>query len=232
MAELDELLGSLFERLGEAYSARPLWLVAGEYSITPVNHATFPNRVLRQAGLVAVREDGDGEHLDFENSQAWAFVDHQFSHVFVQSRDPAMVHKVAGLFRNQPGVAEVLVGADLEKHQLNHARSGELVLISTPSSWQAYSWWLDDNRAPAYARTIDIHRKPGYDPLELHFDPAAKGIPLDAGLVKGSHGAPVRDSSQRTVMLASEPGLLPHHTGMRDLDVFGVVARQFGIEVE
>jgi hypothetical protein len=103
------------------------------------------------------------------------------------------------------------------------------VLISTPDSWQAYYWWFDDERAPAFARTVDIHRKPGYDPVELHFDPATKSIPLDATLVKGSHGAPVREGYQRTVMLSSEPGLLPHHTGMRDTDVFHVIIREFGI---
>ena len=74
-------------------------------------------------------------------------------------------------------------------------------LISTPNSWQAYYWWIDDARAPKFARTVDIHRKPGYDPVELHFDIATKSIPLDATLVKGSHGAPARDASQRGVLL-------------------------------
>jgi predicted AlkP superfamily pyrophosphatase or phosphodiesterase len=232
VAELDELVGSLFERLAEAYGASPLWLVAGEYAITPVDHVSYPNRVLREAGLLAVRDAGDGEQIDLENSHAWAMVDHQFSHVFVQNRDAATIRKIAELFRRQPGIAEVLAGEDLKRYELDHARSGELVLISAPSSWQAYYWWVDEERAPALARTIDIHRKPGYDPVELHFDPATRSIPLDAALVKGSHGAPARDGSQRTVMLSSEPGLLPHPTGMRDVDVFRVVARQFGIEVE
>jgi len=206
--------------------------VAGEYAITPVDHVSYPNRVLREAGLLAVRDAGDGEQIDLENSHAWAMVDHQFSHVFVQNRDAATIRKIAELFRRQPGIAEVLAGEDLKRYELDHARSGELVLISAPSSWQAYYWWVDEERSPALARTIDIHRKPGYDPVELHFDPATRSIPLDAALVKGSHGAPARDRSQRTVMLSSEPGLLPHPTGMRDVDVFRVVARQFGIEVE
>lgn len=230
VADLDELLGSLFEQLREAYDTDPLWLVAGEYAITPVRHVAYPNRILREAGLLAVREQDDGEHLDFETSDAFAMVDHQFSHVFVKDADPDIVRRVVDLFSSQRGIDEVLVGDQLAKYGLNHPRSGEVVLVSKPDSWQAYYWWLDDARAPGFARTVDIHRKPGYDPVELHFDPATKSIPLDATLIKGSHGAPVRDNYQRTVILSSEPGLFPHHTGMRDTDVFGVVVKELGIK--
>ncbi len=229
VAELDELLGPLLERLRDVLGGEALWLVAGEYAITPVDHVVYPNRILRQAGLLAVREGGGGEHLDLEASEAFAMVDHQFSHVFVKNGDRTIARRVAGLFAGQRGIDEVLVGGELARYGLDHARSGEVVLVSTPDSWQAYYWWLDDRQAPGFARTVDIHRKPGYDPVELHFDPASKSIPLDAGLVKGSHGAPVRDDSQRTVILSSEPGLLPHPTGMRDTDVFEVVMRQFGL---
>jgi len=232
VAELDELIGSLYQQLCAAYDTTPLLLIAGEYTITPVDHVTYPNRRLREAGLLAVSESDDGEHLDFEHSAAWAMVDHQFSHVFVRNGDVETTGKVADLFRGTPGIAEVLVGPELVKYDLAHQRSGEVVLVSTPDSWQAYYWWLDDSQSPGFARKVDIHRKPGYDPVELHIDPASKSIPLDATLIKGSHGAPVTDGTQRTVMLASEPGLLPHHTGMRDVDVFDVVLRQFGVEVE
>ena len=136
-------------------------------------------------------------------------VDHQFSHVFVADGDEQLAERVADLFRGQPGIAEVLVGAQRGRYALEHPRSGEVILISTPRSWQAYYWWLSDDRAPRFARTVDIHRKPGYDPVELFFDPATKSIPLDATLVKGSHGAPAVDRSQRTVLLASEPMLFP-----------------------
>ena len=218
VADLDELLGALFEQLRAAYDTDPLWLVAGEYAITPVRHVAYPNRILREAGLLAVREEDDGEHLDFDASAAFAMVDHQFSHLFVKNGDTEIVRRVADLFSNQRGIDEVLVGDQLAKYNLNHPRSGEVVLVSKPDSWQAYYWWLDDARAPAFARTVDIHRKPGYDPVELHFDPATKSIPLDATRIKGSHGAPVRDNYQRTIVLSSEPGLFPHHTGMRDTD--------------
>jgi hypothetical protein len=228
VAELDEAIGRLAEGMTAAYGGEVLWLAAGEYAITPVNHVSYPNRVLREAGLLKIREQDDGEHLDLEASRAWALVDHQFAHVFVADGDAATAARVVNLFRGQPGIAEVLVGTELSRYHLDHARSGEVVLISTPDSWQAYYWWLADDRAPQYARTVDIHRKPGYDPVELHFDPATRSIPLDATRVKGSHGAPARDSRQRTVLLASEPLHFPAKP-LADTDVFGIVMRQFEV---
>jgi hypothetical protein len=135
---------------------------------------------------------------------------------------------VASLFRDREGIAEVLVGDERKKYDLDHPRSGEVVLISKPDSWQAYYWWQDDARAPKFARTVDIHRKPGYDPVELFFDMATKSIPLDATLVKGSHGAPAFDESQRGVLIASEKGVLVGQT-MADTDVCELVLRQLGV---
>jgi hypothetical protein len=229
VAELDEVIGRLAAGMTEAYQSNLLWLVAGEYAITPVDHVTYPNRMLREAGLLAVREAEDGEHLDLERSRAFALVDHQFSHIFVTDGDEQLAARAADVFRGQPGIAEVLVGAQRGRYDLEHARSGEVILISTPRSWQAYYWWLADDRAPRFARTVDIHRKPGYDPVELFIDPATKGIPLDAGRVKGSHGAPADDRSQRTILLASEPTLFPG-PALGDVDVFGIVLKHFGLQ--
>jgi predicted AlkP superfamily pyrophosphatase or phosphodiesterase len=227
LGELDGVLAKLVAGIENAYGTqRPLWLVASEYTILPVDHVTYPNRVLREAGLLAVDDQPDGELLDLKKSRAWALADHQLAHVFVASPDD--VEQVAGLFRNQPGIAEVLVGRQREKYDLAHARAGEVVLISTPNSWQAYYWWLADARAPKFARTVDIHRKPGYDPVEMHLDMATKSIPLDATLVRGSHGAPAVDESQRGVIVASEKGVLVGRS-MSDTDVCELVLRQFGI---
>jgi len=229
VADLDDVIGRLGDALRQAYGDEPLWLVAGEYAITPVEHVSYPNRVLREAGLLAVRQHENGEHLDLAASRAWALVDHQFSHVFVTHDEPSAAGRVAELFRGQPGIDEVLVGDQRSRYGLDHPRSGEVVLVSAPSSWQAYYWWLSDDRAPAFARTVDIHRKPGYDPVELHLDAATRSIPLDASLVRGSHGAPALDPSQRTVILASEPVLFPGPS-MADVEVFGIVMRHFGID--
>lgn len=227
VGELDAVIGKLVDGCAAAYApAELLWLAGSEYVITPVDHVTYPNRDLREAGLLQVRDEADGEHLDLAASQAWALVDHQFAHVFVRGGEADTVQRVADLFRGAPGLAEVLVGAELAKYGLNHPRSGEVVLISTPRSWQAYYWWFDDARAPGFARTVDIHRKPGYDPVELHFDPATRGIPLNAELVKGSHGAPVVSAEQRGVLLSSRGGVLAGEQ-LRDVDVAGTVLRFF-----
>jgi len=228
LAELDRELGRLiteFERIHT--DASLLWLVASEYAITPVDHVTYPNRVLRELGLLSL-DDADGtEQLDVARSAAFALADHQLSHLFVQDRSPETIGKIVERFDREPGIAEVLTRDQLDRYNLHHARSGDVVLVSESNSWQAYYWWTDDARAPAFARTVDIHRKPGYDPVELFFDPRTKSIPLDATLVRGSHGAPVRDESQQGVLLSSQRGILVEPT-MADTDVASLVLRQFG----
>ncbi|MGD9721726.1 MAG: alkaline phosphatase family protein [Pirellulales bacterium] len=227
LVDLDGELARLVAAVDDAYgSDKPLWLVASEYAIGPVDHVTYPNRVLREAKLLAFKEEQGSELLDVASSTAWALVDHQFSHVFVA--DAARIDQVAALFRGRQGIAEVLVGADRERYDLDHQRAGEIVLVSAANSWQAYYWWLDNARAPQFARTVDIHRKPGYDPVELFVDLPTRSIPLDAALVRGSHGAPPLDDRQRGVLIASERGTLVGRR-MADVDVCELVLRQFGI---
>ena len=227
--ELDDVLGRLFVRFKQIFSdPEPLFVIASEYTIVPVDHVLYPNRILRDARLLAVREEQGSELLDFAASKAFALVDHQFSHVFVQGADTSTVQKVRELFSSREGVAEVLVGTDRAKYGLDHDRSGELVVVSTSNSWQAYYWWHDDARAPKFARTVDIHRKPGYDPVELHVDMATRGIPLDATLVKGSHGAPATDDRQRGLIVTSQPGVL-EGPPIADTDVCELILRQFGV---
>jgi len=208
VTELDEVIGRLAAGFREAYApTEVVFVAASEYVITPVSHVTYPNRVLREAGLLEVEATDQGEQLDFATSRAWALVDHQFSHVFVRDADAATIDRVVNLFQGQPGIAEVLAGESRGKYSMDHERSGEVILISTPESWQAYYWWLDDTLAPRFARTVDIHAKPGYDPVELHFDMATKSIPLDANRVKGSHGAPALLPEQQGVFLTSRRGV-------------------------
>ncbi len=227
LADLDGVLARLAAGFDDAYRGEgPLWLVASEYTILPVDHVAYPNRVLREAGLLVVDEKPDGEHLNLRASAAWTLVDHQLGHVFVAK--PVDVERAAALFRGRPGIAEVLVGPERAVYDLDHERAGDVVLVSEPGSWQAYYWWRSDDRAPAFARTVDIHRKPGYDPVELFFDMATKTVPLDASLVKGSHGAPPRDELQRGPIIASEKGVLVGRT-MADTDVCELVLRQFGV---
>ena len=219
VVELDEVLGQLVDGFTRAYGAQELtWVAASEYVITAVDHVSYPNRELRQAGLLQVCTTSEGEQLDFQQSDAWALVDHQFSHVFVRDADHQLCERVRDCFQGLPGIAEVLVGDERSKYAMDHERSGEVILVSDSNSWQAYYWWLDDAQAPAYARTVDIHRKPGYDPVELFWDPTAKGVPLDASLVRGSHGAPVLSAEQVGVVLSSREGILASQK-LRDIDL-------------
>jgi predicted AlkP superfamily pyrophosphatase or phosphodiesterase len=174
-------------------------VVLSEYGLVPVSKPVYLNRELRQRGWLAVRDGPYGEMLDIHESKAFAVVDHQLAHLYVRGLPLAQVRgAVAGV----DGVAEIQEPA---AYELDHPRSGELVALSKPDSWFAYPYWLDDARAPDFARTVDIHRKPGYDPCELFLTSPARAafrllqkklgfryrmdvIPLDAALVKGSHG--------------------------------------------
>ena len=227
LAELDGELGRLIDGFAAAYApAEPLWLIASEYVISAVDHVSYPNRALREAGLLKTCSDSDGEMIDFVESRAWAMADHQLSHVFASG--PQARSEAAAVLESIEGIEEVIDPRDCPRFDLAHPHSGDLVAISTPNSWQAYYWWLDDSQAPTFARTVDIHRKPGYDPVELFFDPATKGIPLDAGLVRGSHGAPPLDSERRGVLLCSQRGVFVERP-LADTDVADIVLRQYGI---
>jgi hypothetical protein len=154
-------------------------------------------------------------------SRAFAVCDHQLAHVYVNHPDE--VDRTKDVLQALPGVARVLAGEERREIDLAHARAGELVLLAAPDAWFAYPFWLDDRLAPDYARTVDIHRKPGFDPCELFFDPkliwpigraAARllqkklgfrtlfdVIPLDAFLVRGSHGLPAGDPSDGPMLI-------------------------------
>jgi hypothetical protein len=198
-------------------------LVVGEYAIRPVSRAVFPNRILRAAGLLRVEDTPDGERLDIAGSTAWALADHQVAHVYLRDGgDRALRDRVAELFRDTAGVGRVFAGQELvaaglaaTAEQGAESRCGDVVLESELDAWFAYPYWLDDAKAPGFARTIDIHRKPGYDPLELHLDRTQLpqiAIPLDTALVKGSHGAVDPAHPHETIFIASRPGVATQPT--------------------
>ena len=228
VGELDVLIGGLVQQMNAALES-PSWMVHSEYVITPVDHVSYPNRVLREAGLLKVCEsesDAGKEQLDFANSAAWALVDHQFSHVFVKENDSIIAGEVVSLFANMDGIDQVLTGSD--RGSLDHERSGDVVLVSDSNSWQAYYWWLDDEKAPSFASTVDIHRKPGYDPVELCFDVATMSVPLDATLIKGSHGVPQAEGAEEGVLICSDASLDVGES-LSESQVFESVMRFFGV---
>jgi predicted AlkP superfamily pyrophosphatase or phosphodiesterase len=166
VAEVDQVCGEL---IGAAQRAGARVIALSEYGITPVSKPVHINRALRQAGYIQVREELGRELLDAGASRAFALADHQIAHVYVA--DPAVLPEVKALIEALPGVERVLDEAGKRQAGLDHPRSGELVAISRADSWFTYYYFLDDARAPDFARTVDIHRKPGYDPVELFLDP-------------------------------------------------------------
>jgi predicted AlkP superfamily pyrophosphatase or phosphodiesterase len=204
-------------------------IVLSEYGITPVSAPIHINRALRDAGLLAVRIEDGGEILDIPQSRAFAVADHQIAHIYIG--DPDLIPAVRRVVADLPGVEGILDRAELGAAALDHPRSGELVAIARADSWFTYYYWLDDRRAPDFARLVEIHRKPGYDPVELFLDPAMRlpkvalgwrlarralgfrtlidVIPLDAKLVKGSHGRPTDDERNGPVFISSERRLVP-----------------------
>ncbi|MCX5126750.1 alkaline phosphatase family protein [Streptomyces sp. NBC_00347] len=220
--ELDEVLGPF---LDETLARGTTVVALSEYGITEVRRPVDINRALRRAGLLNVFRQQGMEYLDPWTSPAFATADHQIAHVYVA--DPADVPRVREVLRELDGIDEVLDRSGQADHGLDHARSGELVAVAAPDSWFTYYYWLDDEAAPDFARGVDIHRKPGYDPAELFFDPGdplvmaraavalaklklgIRGtmavVPTDPGCVRGSHGRLPAKAEDAPVLLCSAP---------------------------
>jgi predicted AlkP superfamily pyrophosphatase or phosphodiesterase len=161
-------------------------LVFGDYAIGPVNKAVFPNRVLRDAGLLVTREVRGRLYADLHDSPAFALVDHEVAHVHVRS--PSLLSAVTRTLRAMDGVGEVLDRTAQKAAGIDHARGGDLVLVALPGFWFAYPWWTADREAPDYAGHVDIHNKPGYDPCELFFGWPPGSVSRNPARIRGSHG--------------------------------------------
>ena len=229
LAEIDEVAGKLIDHCRER-GARVI--VLSEYGITPVTGSVSINRVLRQADLIRVRPELGLEMLDTGASPAFAVADHQIAHVHL--RDLERLAEVKQLLEGVPGIERVLDAEGKREIGLDHPRAGDLVAITAADRWFDYYYWLDDAVAPDFARTVDIHRKPGYDPAELFIDPAIRFpplkvawillkkklgfrylmdvVPLDPSLVRGSHGRITDDPAQGPLLITSEPGLVRDET--------------------
>ena len=179
-------------------------IILSEYGIVPVNNPIHLNRILRANGLLQIRTERGLELLDAGASKAFVVADHQLAHVYIN--DPAVIPQVKKILEDVPGIALILDDEGKKTHGIAHERAGDLVLVAEPESWFTYYFWLDDAKAPDYARCVDIHKKPGYDPVEMFMSSKPRAaykllrkkagfryvmdvIPLDATLIKGSHGS-------------------------------------------
>ncbi|WP_016954516.1 alkaline phosphatase family protein [Catenovulum agarivorans] len=221
IAAIDQVIGELMAGLAEF---NPNYLIVSEYGITQVDKVVHINRLLRKQGWIKVRETAGQENLDCGASQVFAVSDHQCAHVYLN--DKSLLAEVKSLLEQAHGIEQVLDKRQQTEMGLAHERSGDLVVISQANAWFSYYFWLDDNKAPDYARTVDIHRKPGYDPVEMYIDPKIRFplfavakrilkkklgfrmlmdvIPLDASLVNGSHGRITDDANQGAILIMPE----------------------------
>ena len=237
VAELDDSLLPLLDA-AKQIGAR-IWVVS-EYGHCDVDQPVYLNRELRMAGWLQVRLGPFGEQLETFASDAFAVCDHQLAHVYV--RRPEMIQPIRDRLAHLPGVGRAYVGEERAEIGLDHPRSGEIVVLSQPKAWFAYPFWLEDRLAPDYARCIDIHRKPGFDPCELFYDPKLLWpmgramrrllqkklgfrtlfdvIPLDASLVRGSHGLAADQEVDRPILIGT--GTAPRNN-LSILDVHDLI---------
>lgn len=226
LQEIDQVCQQLVTYY-EARNARVV--VLSEYGISKVNNPISLNRVLRENGLLSVREERGTELLDAGASKAFAVADHQVAHIYLN--DATVKNKVVKLLEATHGVELVLTEEGKKKYHINHQRAGDIVAVADSNSWFTYYYWLDDKKAPDFARLVAIHDKPGYDPVEMFANPEIKLlmptigmkllkkklgfrvlmdiIPLDATLVKGSHGRISEDKSEWPVLISKEKSLIP-----------------------
>ncbi|MBI5724003.1 MAG: alkaline phosphatase family protein [Planctomycetes bacterium] len=161
-------------------------IIFGDYAIADCRQAVFPNRALCDAGLLATRRVREMIYPDLPASRAFAMVDHEIAHVYI--RNPADVQPVRDVLEKLDGIGEIYGRQAQAAFGLDHLNSGELVLLAKEGAWLAYPWWLYNSQAPEYARHIDIHNKPGYDPCELFFGWPPMSVSLDTSRIRGTHG--------------------------------------------
>lgn len=224
---VDAIVGDLI-LFFEAHGVQPM--ILSEYGISSVSNPVHLNRVFREKGWLAIKDELGLELLDAGASRAFAVADHQVAHIYVNDR--SIGSDVRKAVEQTRGVEQVLGATEKKQFAIDHSRAGDFVAVADGRSWFTYYYWQDDLKAPDFARTVDIHRKPGYDPVELFVDPAIKLpmlkvatkllrkklgfrmlmdlIPLDASLVKGSHGRIPPNTKEYPLLIAPKSVLSNH----------------------
>jgi predicted AlkP superfamily pyrophosphatase or phosphodiesterase len=241
---IDAIVGGLID----FFSKRGVQVVLlSEYGITNVDTPIHLNRIFRERGWVTVKDELGLEILDAGASKVFAVADHQVAHIYLN--DASLEKSVREVLEKTSGVEKILGHAEKIAAGIDHPRAGDLIVVAAENAWFTYYYWLEDARAPDFARTVDIHRKPGYDPVELFLNPKIPAvklkiawrllqkklglrmlmdvIPLDATLVKGSHGRRPADTQDWPVFITSQPEIL----GAKEIestDVYQILLRHFG----
>ena len=239
-ARIDSIVGDLIS----FFESRSIQvIILSEYGISPVSQPIHLNRLFREQGWITIKDELGLELLDAGASRVFAVADHQIAHIYIN--DPSLKTSVRTLLEKTPGIDQILALPEKQTVGIDHPRAGDLIAVSKPNAWFTYYYWQDDAVAPDFARCVDIHRKPGYDPVELFLDPAIKipllkigskllkkklgfrmlmdVIPLDATLVKGSHGRIPADPRELPLLIA-KPSLLADAT-LSSTDPFQIIKR-------
>ncbi len=241
---IDAIVGDLID----FYAQRGVQVVLlSEYGITNVDTPIHLNRIFRRHGWLTLKDELGTEVLDVGASQVFAVADHQVAHIYLNDRSlEAKVRDV--LAKEIPAQLTILGAKEKAAAGLDHPRAGNLIAVAPEGAWFTYYYWLDDARAPDFARTVDIHRKPGYDPVELFLDPKISlpklkiawrllqkklgfrmtmdVIPLDASLVKGSHGRRPENKKDWPIFITGQKELLGA-SKMESTDVYHALLRHF-----
>jgi predicted AlkP superfamily pyrophosphatase or phosphodiesterase len=243
LREIDAIVGGLIDFFGKC-GAQVVLL--SEYGITNVDTPVHLNQIFRERGWLTVKDELGLEILDAGASKVFAVADHQVAHIYLN--DPSLEKSVRVVLEKTSSVEKILGRAEKIAAGIDHPRAGDLIAVARENAWFTYYYWLDDARAPDFARTVDIHRKPGYDPVELFLDPKIPAvklkiawrllqkklglrmlmdvIPLDATLVKGSHGRRPADKKDWPVFITSQSEIL----GAKEIestDVYQILLRHF-----
>jgi predicted AlkP superfamily pyrophosphatase or phosphodiesterase len=246
LQRIDHIVGGLIDFFsGRSVEA----VVLSEYGISPVDTPVHLNRLFRQQGWLAIKDELGRELLDCGACRVFAVADHQVAHIYLN--DPSLEDPVRRLLEKQDGVVEVWGAAEKRAGGLEHPRAGDLVAVAGERAWFTYYYWLDDRRAPDFARTVDIHRKPGYDPVELFLDPETPlmqariawrllqkrmgfrmlmdVVPLDASLVRGSHGRRPARPEEWPLLITRRRDLVKEPL-LNSTRVFDLLRRQVTVE--
>jgi predicted AlkP superfamily pyrophosphatase or phosphodiesterase len=194
LKKADEIVGDIINKAVQlGIKDETQFIILSEYGFNDVKAAVPLNLRLRDEDLLNTRTINDKEYIDYEYSNAFAMVDHQIAHIYVKE---GFVDQTKKLLEDTQGIDRILSDEEKRRLKIDHERSGELIAISDRDKWFSYYWWYSSDKAPSFARTVDIHRKPGYDPVELFVDPSTKSIPFDTSLIKSSHGRPADPNTE------------------------------------
>lgn len=255
LQKIDESVGKIINAVKSAgiYDETEFILIS-EYGFNDVNGAVPINRILREKGLLKVRTIKGKEYIDFEFSHAFAMVDHQIAHIYLNNEGKESKEKIKKFLADISGIETVCDLDEKRNLHIDHERSGELIVIAEKDKWFSYYWWFEENtdpslsnpgtkesnadegsdKAPTFTKTVDIHRKPGYDPLDLFFDPIKKSISTNTSLIKGSHGRPCNIETKEGLSAfvssrkINKPGQTLDGLPLMDcLDIFGLLSSRF-----